>query len=190
VEPGEHLDLLLDALRLEAEGHRLLLAGDAESAHAPLWEAAGRYRASWEVAPPASYGRLVGMLKAAILAGGGADEARYALDALEGAPDTPTASYARAIAATVLGDERAALAATEAMRAGSPAFGRAADALRALAQRDGDAYARAVGAIVTDFEGREEHLTGVAIADTALMMERLAEPLGLALHPRSALMPV
>lgn len=189
MEPGEHLDLLLDALRLEAEGHRLLLAGDAAAARGPLLEAADRYRASWEVAPPASYGRLVGMLKAAVLAGGGADEAAYALAALEGAPDTPTASYARAIAATVLADDRAALAATEGMRAGSPPFGRAADALRALAERDEDAYARAAGAIVTDFEGRDEHLTGVAIADTALMMERLAEPRGLGLRPRSALMP-
>ena len=75
------------------------------------------------------------------------------------------------------------------MREGSPAFGRAADAIAALAAGDADAYASAVRAIVSDFEGREEHLTGVPVADTALMLERLAEPRGLAAHPASALLP-
>ncbi len=75
------------------------------------------------------------------------------------------------------------------MRAGSPAFGRAADAVEALAARDREAYSGAVRAIVADFEGRDEHLTGVPVADTALMLERLAEPRGLAARPRSALLP-
>ena len=75
------------------------------------------------------------------------------------------------------------------MRAGSPAFGRAADAITAIAARDADGYAAAVRAIVEDFEQREEHLTGVPVADTALMLERLAEPRGLAAHPASALLP-
>ena len=75
------------------------------------------------------------------------------------------------------------------MRAGSAAFGRAADAIEALADGDDEAYAAAARAIVADFEGREEHLTGVPVADTALMLERLAEPRGLAAHPRSALLP-
>ena len=75
------------------------------------------------------------------------------------------------------------------MREGSAAFGRAADAISGLAARDGDAYAAAVRAIVSDFEGRDEHLTGVPVADTALMLERLAEPRGLAAHPASALLP-
>jgi hypothetical protein len=44
-----------------------------------------------------------------------------------------------------------------------------------------------VDAIVADFEGRDEHLTGVPIADTALMLERLAG--GLASRPASPLLP-
>ena len=75
------------------------------------------------------------------------------------------------------------------MRAGSPAFGRAADAIEALAGGDAEAYAAAVRAIVADFEAREEHLTGVPVADTALMLERLAEPRGLAAHPRARCCP-
>jgi uncharacterized protein len=75
------------------------------------------------------------------------------------------------------------------MLAGSEAFGRAAGAVAALARRDRQAYAGLVAAIVADFETRDEHLTGVPIADTALVLERLAERSGLAAHPRSPLLP-
>ena len=93
------------------------------------------------------------------------------------------------MAALVEGDDAAARAAAEGMRAGSPAFGRAAAAIEALADGDADRYAGAVREIVSDFEGRDEHLTGVAIADTALMLERLAAARGLAARPESALLP-
>jgi hypothetical protein len=189
VEPGEHLDLLLDALAAEADAHRSLLAGDEAAGRAGLAEAARRYRASWEVAPPASYGRLVGMLKAAVLAGEGADEAAYVRAALADAPASPTASYALAVAALVAGDDAGAFRAAEGMRAGDAAFRRAADAIAALAAEDVTAYEIAVRAIVLDFEGRAAHLTGVPIADTALMLERLAEARGMACRPHSTLLP-
>ena len=70
------------------------------------------------------------------------------------------------------------------------AFGRTADALHALAAGDRDAYETAVTAIVADFAAREDHLTGVAFADTAVMLERLAAPRGMAVRPASAVMPV
>jgi hypothetical protein len=75
------------------------------------------------------------------------------------------------------------------MRSASPEFGRAAEAVEALATGASDRYADAVRAIVADFEAREQHLTGVPIADTALMLERLAEPRGMACRPDSPLMP-
>jgi hypothetical protein len=50
-------------------------------------------------------------------------------------------------------------------------------------------YREAVLAIVHDFEGREEHLTGVAFADTAAMLETLAAPRGLAAGLASAALP-
>ena len=62
-------------------------------------------------------------------------------------------------------------------------------AVAALAGRDREAYAAAIAAIVADFEAREEHLTGVPIADTVLVLERLAERRGIAVHPRSPLLP-
>jgi hypothetical protein len=43
---------------------------------------------------------------------------------------------------------------------------------------------------VADFEGREQHLTGVPIADTVLMLERFANARGMASRPVSALLPV
>ena len=182
---GVHLDLLRDAIAMEARAQRALLAG--EDARAELLAASDLYRRSWEVAPPASYGRLIGMLKAAVIAGDAADAAAYARVAVPDDADSPPARYAVAIASLVEGDRETAGAATVAMRTGSDAFNRAAAAIEAIVAGDADAYGQAIRAIVEDFEAREEHLTGVPIADTALMLERLAGDL--AAHPASALLP-
>jgi hypothetical protein len=188
---GPHKDLLLRAIATEQRGHRALVAGEGPAAAAEaMREAAALYRASWDVAPPASFGRLVGALKAAVIAGDATAEARYALSALADDDTSPPAAYARAIATLVLGQDGDARAATTFMRiASSEAFGRAADAIDALAGGDEGAYATAVAAIVADFEHREEHLTGVPIADTAVMLERLAASRGLHAGVRSPLLP-
>ena len=188
MQPGPHVEEMEAAIRLDGEGLRALLDGDEALGRERLTEAVARYRASWELAPPRSFGRLVGMLKAAVIAGDAADAAAYAREAVPEA-DSPPSAYVRAVAALVEGDDEAAAGFAAGMREGSPAFGRAADAITALAARDGEAYAAAVRAIVADFEGRSEHLTGVPVADTALMLETLAAPRGLAAHPASALLP-
>jgi hypothetical protein len=186
---AQHKRLLDEALAVEAEAHRALLAGDREAARRALAEAASRYRASWEAAPPTAYGRLVGMVKDAVLAGDPRDEARLVREALGGDPDSPTAAWALAIAALADGEDALARRAAERMRAGGEAFARTADAVAALAAGDGDVYAAALQGIVADFEGRQAHLTGIAIADTALLLERLAEPRGLAVRPDSPMLP-
>lgn len=188
MQEGPHLDLLNEALATEAEAQRALLAGQDGAADG-FERAAQLYRASWELASPTSFGRLIGMLKAAVIAGDGATQATYALGQLPADATSPPASYARAIAALIQGDDAGAAAAAEGMRAGSPAFGRAADAIAALAAGDEAAYSVAVAVIVEDFESRDGHVTGVAIADTALMLERLAQARGVASRPRSALLP-
>jgi hypothetical protein len=129
------------------------------------------------------------MLKSAVIAGEGAEAAAYTRAALEGTCDSPTSCYALAIAALIEGDDELAASAGEGMRAGDPAFARAADAIAALAAHDATAYAAAARAIVADFEARAAHLTGVPIADTALMLERLAAARGLSCRPESALLP-
>jgi glycerate 2-kinase len=178
-----------EALSLEAEGQRLLLAGDAAGGAARMAAAAHRYHASWEHAPPRSFGRLIGMLKAAVIAGDAEAAASYTREQLGREGDSPSSWYALAVAAAALGDDAAAAPAAAAMRGESDAFTRTADALAALANRDSAGYEEALRAIVADFEGRPAHLTGVPFADTALMLERLAAARGMAAHPASPLLP-
>jgi predicted CoA-binding protein len=180
-----HEDAMREAIAADGEAQRALLAD--EDAREPLRRAAAAYRTSWEAAPPRSYGRLVGFAKASILAD--EDPSEYVRAQLGPDDRTPPACWARALAALARGDDARAARAAEGMRAGSEAFGRAADAITALAAGDRAAYAAAIGAIVADFEAREDHLTGVPIADTALVLDRLAERRGLAAHPESALLP-
>jgi hypothetical protein len=178
------------AIEREGEGQRALLGGDQRAARNAFAAASELYRQSWEAAPPASYGRLVGMLKAAVLAGSGEPQANYVRTALAGGQEaSPTASYAVAVAALIDGDDVEARKHAEGMHTGADAFARTADAIAALADRDSDAYSRSVGAIVADFEAREKHLTGVAVADTALMLERLARRRGMAATVESPLLP-
>ena len=174
-----------EAIAADGEAQRALLAG--ANARASLQRAAERYRASWEAAPPRSFGRLVGYAKASILAGDNPSD--YVRDQLGDEGDSPPAWWALALAALAADDDTLARRAADGMSAGPEPFGRTAEAVAALARRDRDAYAAALKAIVADFETRETHLTGVPIADTALVLERLAERRGLAAHPESALLP-
>lgn len=184
-------ELMREAIRLDGAGQQALLRGDVAHARTCFRAAAERYRASWEAAGPGAYGRLIGLLKSSILWGEGGHAAAYVREQLGGACDSPPACYALALAALVQGDDEAALPAIEGMRAaGSGSFARTADALHALVHGDRGAYAAAVTAIVADFAARERHLTGVAFADTAVMLERLAAPRGLAARPASTVMPV
>jgi hypothetical protein len=180
---------LQEALEREAEAHRLLIERKPADAQAPLREAAERYRRSWELAPPTAYGRLVGMMKAAILGGEPSAAADYVRKELIGVTGSPTAAYALALAALASGDDAEARRQGAAMRGGSEAFDRAADAIAAIADRDQERHAAAIAGIVGDFESRAEHLTGVAIADTALCLELLAAERGVASGLTSPLLP-
>jgi hypothetical protein len=180
------------AVERDAEGQRALMAGDRDGARSAFAAAAELYRQSWMQAPATAYGRLVGMLKSAVLAGGGVPEARYARAEL-GDRDaaSSTASYAQALAALILGpaDDEAAAAWAERMGAGNDAFVRTAEAIAALAAHDADGYAAALAAIVRDFEQRTDHLTGVAIADTALVLSVLGARRGMATAIESPVLP-
>jgi len=186
VDAAEHLRAAIEA---EGEAHRRLLAGDRAGAQAPLREAAASYRASWEAAGPEAYGRLIGLLKTSVLAGEAAAAADYARAQLPAEPGSPTAWYALALAALAGDDDETAARAGAAMAAGGEAFARTGDAIVALAEAQPPAYAAALEAIVADFAARPAHLTGVPIADTALVLETLAAPRGLAAGVDSPLMP-
>jgi hypothetical protein len=167
------------ALAVEATAQAELLAGVAQPGG--FREAAVWYRTSYELAPRTSYGRLVGMLKAAVLGGGGSEEAALVRRLLPDGGSSPTSWYAVAIAGLIAGDAPLAVRAAEEMRGGGDAFARAADAIAAIAGRDEVAARRAITAIEDDFAARDAHLTGVAIADTAMLFATL--------HERSAPLP-
>ena len=193
MQDGEHRDLMLAAIAAEGEAHAALLAGDGEKAADAYARAVESYRASWALAPPKSYGRLVGLLKAAVLGGdphAAAKEVRAALDGDVDAAGSPVASYVLAAAALILEDDAAVAPLADVMDPRGGAFERTATAMRALAARDGAAYADAVAAIEADFAAREEHLTGVAIADTAVMLELIARERGLGSGLDSPLVPL
>jgi hypothetical protein len=188
-ERQDHATEMHAALECEREAQRLWLAGEHARARAVFVEAAAHYRASWELASATSYGRLIGLQKAAILAGGGDQEARYVKLALAGLSElTPAAAYALALAALVLGERSSAEAHAQAMRPGGEAFVRTARAIEALAEGQAERYAAAVAEILADFERRREHLTGVPIADTALMLQELARRAGIAAELKSSLL--
>ncbi len=171
---GAHLNA---ALAAERDAYAEQLAGRP---------AAGRYRAARDAylashaeTGPRSWGRLIGALKMAILADDGvAEVAAQALADAEGV-EGPAAGYARALAAVATG----AAPDTSEMLAAGDAFARTGRALQALADGDAAGYRAALGEIMADFEARDQHLSGVAVADTAMVLERLAEPRGMAVRP-------
>jgi hypothetical protein len=187
---NRHQERLTAAIELDGEGQRALFAGDESRARTAFRQAAELYRRSWEEAPPTSYGRLVGMLKSSVLAGEGTEQASYVHAQLgDEGERSPTASYAQALGALILADDAAANMWSRRMRTGSEAFARTADAISALATRDRESYCAAVRSIVEDFERRADHLTGVAVADTALVLQRLAARRGLAADLSSPVLP-
>jgi hypothetical protein len=174
---------LTTALAAEHDAYVALLRG--EPAGQALTTARDAYLASHEQTGPQSWGRLVGALKLAILAGDGVEPiARRALDETEGAPG-PAASYARALGQVALGQRPEV---GPLLQAGD-AFERTGRALASLAAGDGKGYRAALREILADFEARGSFLSGVPIADTVMVLEALAEPRGVADHPHSALLP-
>jgi hypothetical protein len=159
------------ALVVEAGAQADLIAGIREPAG--FRAAAALYWESYGHARPASYGRLVGMLKAAVLGGAGEQEAMRVRALLPEGGASPTAWYAIAIAALIVGDDAEAVRAAGEMRGGGPAFARAADATAAIARGDEPAARAAISAIEADFAARDSHLTGVTIADTAVLFTTL-----------------
>jgi hypothetical protein len=174
-----------------AAGLSLLMAGRGEESREWLVRAAETYRRSWEDAPPGSWGRPIGAMKSRLVAGdrkGAREDAQWALDAGAEESKSPIGRYAAVLARLVLGEDARAdeLAATLRDDAFPPPV---ADALAAVAARDVTAYEPAIRALLADFEGREEFLEDVPVADTVLVLQLLAGDRGLAVELSSALLP-
>ena len=171
-----------------AAGLCLLMAGEREESAVWLRRAAARYRESWQDAPPDSWGRPIGAMKALLLAGDDASEAaQWALDAGATEAASPIGRYAGALALLVLGRDVEARALAETLRDRDD-FPR--DVADALAAADRDAYALAIAGVLASFEARSDFLEDVAVADTVLVLQLLAAQRGAAVDlPASPRLP-
>lgn len=185
----EHQQLLQQALATEASAQADLLRGHREAAESSYATVADLYRRSWDGAHDRAFGRLVGALKAGVLAGKAAETASYVRAELGDQFDSPASAYAIALAALIEADDALAASAAHAMAEGGEVFEATAAAIAAIARPDADGYRKALEAILADFEARHEFLTGVAIADTVVVLERLAEQRGMTAGLRSRLLP-
>jgi hypothetical protein len=174
-------------------GLALLMLGRREEADEWLERAAARWRESWEHATPTSWGRPIGAIKAALLAGRDDDAdgyARWALELGTAEAESPIGRYAATLALLVLERWHDAGALAETLRGRDDFPPAVADALAAVATADPGAYAEAVAAVVESFETREAYLEDAAVADTALVLQALAGRRGIeATLPESPVLP-
>jgi tetratricopeptide (TPR) repeat protein len=174
-------------------GLSLLMGGRRDEAAEWLARAAERYRESFGDAPPESWGRPIGALKARLLAGDGnaaREEARFALDAGAADSESPIGRYAAALALLVLGDDEQARIHADAIRTRDDFPGAVGDALAYLAAgTDRVGYVEAIEDVLESFETRDEYLEDVPVADTVLVLQALAEERDLAVELSSPLLP-
>jgi hypothetical protein len=173
-------------------GLALLMLGRDEEAARWLGHAAERWRESFADAPPDSWGRPIGAIKARLLADdaeGAADAARWTLDAGAGQGQSPIGRYAAVLAHLVLGQDEQARPLASSLRERDNFPRDVADALATLAGCDRPGYLLAVESVLESFETRDEYLEDVAVADTVLVLQALAEPRGLTAELASPLLP-
>jgi len=169
-----------------------LMGGNAEAAREWFAKAVERYRESYEHAPPGSWGRPIGMLKAEVLAGDWAAAARDAEWTLgEGAAgaESPIGRYAACLALLVLGRDEEARVLADGLRTHEDFPSPVGDALAMLAAQDVVGYVEAIEAVLESFETREEYLEDLPVADTVMALQALAERRNLAAKLRSPLLP-
>jgi hypothetical protein len=173
-------------------GLALLMQGRRDEAAEWLLRAAGRYRESWPDAPPGSWGRPIGAIKARLLAGddaGAAADAEWALEEGAGAAGSPIGRYAGALALLVLGRDEEARVLADDLRTRDDFPAAVGDALADLAAEDPVGYDEAIEAVLESFETREEYLEDIPVADTVLVLQALARRRGLAAELSSELLP-
>jgi tetratricopeptide (TPR) repeat protein len=173
-------------------GLALLMLGRRDDAAEWFDRAARRYRESYEQAPPGSWGRPIGALKARILAGdwsGAENEARWALDEGAADADSPIGRYAAALALLTLGRDEEARPFADSIRERDDFPHDVANALATLSAEDTLGYTYAVESVLESFEQRDEYLEEIPVADTVIVLQALAERRGVAADLASALLP-
>jgi hypothetical protein len=169
-----------------------LMGRDTGAAGKWFATAVERYRESWEHAPPGSWGRPIGILKADVLAGdwdGAARDAEWTLEQGAAESESPIGRYAACLALLVLGRDEEARVLADGLRThdGFPAA--VGDALAMLAAQDVVGYIEAVEDVLESFETREEYLEDLPVADTVMVLQELAGRREMMAELRSPLLP-
>ena len=173
-------------------GLALLMLGRRDEAAKWFGHAAERWRESFGDAPPDSWGRPIGAIKARLLGGdraGAGEAARWALEAGAGDSQSPIGRYAAVLAHLALGEDEEARPLASSLREREDFPSEVADALATLAAADRPGYVLAVESVLESFESREEYLEDVPIADTVLVLQALAADRGLEADLASPLLP-
>jgi hypothetical protein len=169
-----------------------LMGGYTESAREWFARAAERYRESYEHAPPASWGRPIGILKARVLAGdweAAAADAQWTLEQNAAAAASPIGRYAGCLALLVLGHDEEARPLADGLRTSADFPTDVGDALAMIAAQDPVGYVEAIEAVLDSFESREEYLEDLPVADTVMVLQALAERRDIAAELSSPLLP-
>ena len=169
-----------------------LMGGDTEEAREWFARAVDRYRESYPLAPPGSWGRPIAILKARILSGdwdGAETDAHWTLE--QGAPDaeSPIGRYAGALAMLVLGRDEEARVLADGLRTREDFPAPVADSLAFIAAEDPVAYVEAIEAVLESFATREDYLEDLPAADTVVVLQALAARRDMAAQLSSPLLP-
>jgi hypothetical protein len=173
-------------------GLALLMAVRKDESAEWFHKAAERYRESFLDAPPGSWGRPIGAIKALILAGdwpAAAEAARWALDAGAAGSESPIGRYAATLALLTLGRDEEARVHADALRNRDDFPNDVADALAFVSAQDVVGYVYAVESVLESFEARDEYLEDMPVADTVLVLQALADGRGMAAELSSPLLP-
>ena len=174
-------------------GLALLMLGRRDEAAKWFGHAAERWRESFGDAPPDSWGRPIGAIKARLLAGDrprAEEAARWTLEVGAAGSQSPIGRYAAVLAHLALGQDEEARPLASSLREREDFPNDVADALATLAAADRPGYVLAVESVLESFESREEYLEDVPIADTVLVLQALAADRGLEAELSSGLLPL
>ena len=175
-----------------AAGLSRLMSGDRPGADEWLRRAAERYRESYASAPPGSWGRPIGAVKARLLAGddeGATRDAEWALAEGAARADSPIGRYAGTLASLVLARWAEARVLADDLRTHDGFPREVADALAFISAHDVVGYDIAAESVLDSFETRDEYLEDVPVADTVLVLQALAKRRGFAAELESELLP-
>jgi hypothetical protein len=193
-EDARQKQLVRAAMAATGAGLARVMQGRRAEAAGWFARSAERFRESWEHAPPESWGRPIGALKARLLARdaqGAEGDAAWTLELGAERASSPIGLYAATLALLILGEDARAGTLAASLRAGpAEAFPRAvADALAALAAGDSGHFVDSAARVLRSFEEREAYLEDVPVADTVIVLNVLAKRRGMAAQLSSPLLP-